>query len=184
MQNKKVLYSLLLIILLGILGWVGFLGMRKEVPVVMSFEDCLKAGYPVMESYPRQCKTPDGRNYAEEIPEKITYTNSSEDLIKVDLPFPGAVTGKEFSVIGQARGVWFFEASFPIKLLDKDGNVLDTAVAQAQGEWMTENFFPFKADLKAPESYIGKATLVLMKDNPSGLSEKDASISFPITIEY
>jgi hypothetical protein len=184
MQNKNVLYSLLAIILLGILGWVGFLGMKKEAPVVMSFEDCEKTGYLVMEIYPRQCRTPDGRIYTEEIPEKITYINSSEDLIKVDLPFPGAVTGKEFSVVGQARGVWFFEASFPVKLIDKDGKELDVAVAEAQGDWMTENFVSFKADLKAPQSYIGPATLVLMKDNPSGLPENDASISFPITIEY
>lgn len=184
MQNKNALYSLLAIIVIGIFVWIGFMGMKKEAPVVMSFEDCEKAGYPIMESYPRQCRTPDGRTYVEEILEKITYVNSSEDLIKVELPFPGAVTGKEFSVIGQARGYWFFEASFPIKLLDKDGNVLDTAIAQAQGDWMTENFVPFKADLKAPESYIGPATLVLTKDNASGLSEHDASISFPITIEY
>jgi len=99
--------------------------------------------------------------------------------------------GKEFSVIGQARGYWFFEASFPVQLLDKDDNVLATGIAQAQpdsetGEinWMTENFVPFKADLKAPASYIGPATLILHKDNPSGLPEHDASISFPITIEY
>jgi hypothetical protein len=35
-----------------------------------------------------------------------------------------------------------------------------------------------------PESYIGEATLVLKKDNPSGLPNKDASISFKITVEY
>lgn len=184
MQNKNILYSLLAIIVIVVFVLLGFLSMKKEVIIVTSFEDCEKAGYPVMESYPRQCKTPDGRTYAEEIPEKITYTNASDNLIRVDLPFPGAVTGKEFSVVGQARGYWFFEASFPIKLLDKDGNELDVAIAQAQGEWMTENFVSFKADLKAPESYIGPATLVLMKDNPSGLPENDASISFPITIEY
>src|SRR3989344_3354109 len=122
---------------------------------------------------------------------KITYINSSTNLIKVDLPFPGAVVGKEFSVIGQARGYWFFEASFSVQLLDKDDNVLATGIAQAQpdsetGEinWMTENFVPFKADLQVPLSYIGPATLVLHKDNPSGLPEHDASISFLMTIEY
>src|SRR3989344_7926549 len=60
----------------------------------------------------------------------ITYTNSSDNLIKVELPFPGAVVGKEFSVIGEASGTWFFEASFPIELVDKAGKNLDTVVAQ------------------------------------------------------
>ncbi|HSB46369.1 MAG TPA: hypothetical protein VLD37_00005, partial [Candidatus Bilamarchaeum sp.] len=30
-------------------------------PEIKSFEDCVRAGYPVMESFPRQCRTPDGR---------------------------------------------------------------------------------------------------------------------------
>ena len=116
--------------------------------------------------------------------EVVTYSNASSDLITVELPFPGAVTGKEFKVIGKARGTWFFEASFPIKVLDKDGKLLVVTVAQAKGEWMTENFVPFEADIKVPQSYIGPATLLLERDNPSGLPEHDASISFPFTIEY
>jgi len=34
---------------------------------ISSFEECVEAGYPVMESYPRQCRTPDGRTFVEEI---------------------------------------------------------------------------------------------------------------------
>lgn len=117
-------------------------------------------------------------------PQQITYSNASTSLITVDLPFPGAVVGKEFSVIGKARGTWYFEASFPVQLLDKDGNILASTPAQAQGDWMTENFVPFKADFKVPESYIGPATLILKKDNPSGLPEHEAFISFPISVEY
>lgn len=116
--------------------------------------------------------------------ESITYNNASADMIEVELPFPGAVTGKEFSVIGKARGNWFFEASFPIDLLDKDGNILVQTYASAQSEWMTTDFVSFKGEVKAPIDYIGPATLVLKKDNPSDMHELDASISFPITVEY
>ncbi len=114
----------------------------------------------------------------------ITYTNSSKDLIVVDLPYPGAVTGKDFVVMGKARGTWYFEASFPVNVLDKDGNVLWQGPAQAQSSWMTEDFVPFKVSVSVPQSYIGPATLVLKKDNPSGDPARDASISFPFTIEY
>lgn len=116
----------------------------------------------------------------------ITYKNASADMIKVELPFPGAVVGKDFSVIGKARGNWFFEASFPIEVFDKNGKSLAIGIAQPQKgeEWMTTNFVNFKADIKVPQTYIGPATLVLKKDNPSGLIQHDASISFPITIEY
>lgn len=130
-------------------------------------------------------------NKNEEPVQTINYKNAGVDLITVELPFPGAVTGKDFSVIGKARGTWFFEASFPIEVLDKDGKSLATGIAQAQADpdtgeinWMTENFVSFKADIKIPEFYIGPATLILKKDNPSGLPENEASISFPITIEY
>ena len=116
--------------------------------------------------------------------EKITYKNASPDLITVETPYSGAVTGKEFTVTGKARGTWYFEASFPLQILDKNGKVLVAIPAQAQSDWMTENFVPFKATIKVPSTYIGPATLVLRKDNPSGLPEHEASISFPITIEY
>jgi len=114
----------------------------------------------------------------------FAYENASGDNITVELPFPGAVVGKKFSVIGEARGTWYFEASFPVVLLDRYGKILTQTPAQAQGEWMTNDFVPFKADLSSPGSYEGPATLVLKKDNPSGLPQNDASISFPITIEY
>src|SRR3989344_6744359 len=60
---------------------------------------------------------------------EITYTNASEDLIVVELPFPGAVVGKEFSVVGKARGNWFFEASFPVYVMDQNGKKLAVGIA-------------------------------------------------------
>jgi hypothetical protein len=96
----KIKNILILIVFVGIFIWLGFSQNKKTTPTVLSFEDCVKAGYLVMESFPRQCKTPDGRTYAEELPVEATYFNASSDLIVVDLPFPGAVTGKEFTVTG------------------------------------------------------------------------------------
>lgn len=116
-----------------------------------------------------------------------TYFQSTPNDIVVTLPFPGAVTGKEFSVRGKARGYWFFEASFPVVVYDTKGTELAIGLATPEPEgieWMTTEFVNFKADLAVPESYIGPAVLVLKKDNPSGLPEHDATVSFPFTIEY
>lgn len=33
----------------------------KILLVISSFEECKRAGYPIMESFPEQCRTPDGR---------------------------------------------------------------------------------------------------------------------------
>lgn len=181
---KKIIFTILaLVVLVG-----GFIIINKKAsaPIlsdIKTFEDCESAGFAVMESYPRQCRTPDGRLFAEEIVPTITYKNASVDKIVVDTPFPGAVTGKEFTITGKAAG-WYFEGSFPATVLDKDGKILWQGPAQAQGDWMTAEFVPFKVAAKVPETYIGPATLLLEKDNPSGEPQFDASMSFPFTIEY
>ena len=40
--------------------------LEKPVPVVNSFEECAEL-YPVMESYPEQCNTPDGKHFTNPI---------------------------------------------------------------------------------------------------------------------
>lgn len=153
-------------------------------PTVLSFNDCAKAGLLIMESYPRQCRTPDGRTFVEELPStKPTYINATSGVISVTTPTPDSVTGKEFEVRGVARG-WYFEGSFPVVVIDKDSKVLATTPAQAQSDWMTSEEVSFIAKIKIPTNYIGKATIILKKDNPSGLPKNDASMAFPITIEY
>ncbi len=39
---------------------------------ISTFEECAATGYPIMESYPEQCRTPDGRTFVREIPDPIT----------------------------------------------------------------------------------------------------------------
>jgi hypothetical protein len=38
-----------------------------EAPTITSFEECVAAGYSVMESYPRQCRVPAGPTFVEDI---------------------------------------------------------------------------------------------------------------------
>ena len=45
---------------------LGLHEIRGEIESnIESFEECVAAGNPVMESYPRQCKTTDGKNFVE-----------------------------------------------------------------------------------------------------------------------
>ena len=176
--------SIIVIVILAVGAYSLYAIKVEPIKYVKSFEECVAAGYPVMESFPRQCKTPDGRTYTEEIEVLPLYVNASDDLIQIETPTPGSVTGKEFTIIGKARGTWFFEASFPIELIDENGQSLFVTHADAESDWMTQDFVSFKAVIKTPKSYIGAAVLILKKDNPSGIAEKDASMAFPITIEY
>lgn len=36
-------------------------------PVISNFDECVQAGYAIMESYPRQCRTADGRLFVENV---------------------------------------------------------------------------------------------------------------------
>jgi hypothetical protein len=106
--------------------------------------------------------------------------NNNNDLIIVDYPKSGDEVGNPLIITGQARGNWYFEASFPISVFDSSGEQIGSGVATAQGDWMTTEFVPFTAEiiLSAPSGTAG--TVVLHKDNPSGLPENDNSITIPV----
>ena len=100
--------------------------------------------------------------------------------IRVTAPLVNAVIASPLIVTGEARGTWYFEASFPVELLDGDRNIVAVIPAQAQGDWMTENFVPFMATLDFTPPATDTGFLVLKKDNPSGLPEHDAHIEIPV----
>lgn len=104
------------------------------------------------------------------------------DLIRITSPQPNATLGHSFEVTGEARGNWYFEASFPVSVEDASGTIIFSTPAQAQGEWMTTNFVPFTTQVTIPPTVSGPLTLVLAKDNPSGLPEHDASVRIPIVV--
>lgn len=106
------------------------------------------------------------------------------DLILVDTPVKNMPVNSPITITGSARGTWYFEASFPLELRDASGKVIAQHYAQAQSDWMTENFVPFKASLAYPPQPKGSTgTLILRKDNPSGLPEYDNSVEIPIIFQ-
>lgn len=72
MQTFKILGLLALAAILAILALVLLKVAPRINPIpqqiVTTFEECAAAGNPVMESYPRQCRSEDGRLFVEEIP--------------------------------------------------------------------------------------------------------------------
>jgi hypothetical protein len=153
-------------------------GCGKEI---QNFDDCLEAGYVIMESYPRRCRTESGKIFIENIGNELEKI----DLIQIDNPRPNQVINSPLLVKGRARGYWYFEADFPVVLTDWDGRIIAEAIAQAQGNWMTEEFVPFETmlEFEKPEEISGiinSGSLILRKDNPSGLPENDDALEIPI----
>jgi len=69
MNDKKLVYGLLILASLAIaIGLAANQARQQDAEGITTFEGCAKAGYPILESYPRQCSTPDGRSFTEIIP--------------------------------------------------------------------------------------------------------------------
>ena len=114
---------------------------------------------------------------------ETTAKETISDQIRVTKPQPNQLVESPLMIEGEARGTWFFEATFPVKLLDANGDVIATYFAQAQGEWMTEDFVLFKAQLIFEKPVTDTGVLILEKDNPSGLTENDANIEIPVSFD-
>ena len=135
---KKMKKSLLLsgiVLLIVIIGIILFFQSRKTME---NFEDCAAQGYPIMESYPRQCRAGE-KTFVEEIPEE-------EANIRVSKPQANEEIGLPFTLSGEART---FESTVNFRVRDEDGTILledfTTALVSETstfGEFSTEVSYP------------------------------------------
>ena len=116
----------------------------------------------------------------DKILEDVEVAFGKADLIRVSQPQPNQTVQSPLIIRGEARGYWFFEASFPASIFDANGNELGVAIVQARDEWMTEDFVPFEATLffSSPQTKTG--VIIFKKDNPSGLPENDDLLMVPV----
>lgn len=97
-----------------------------------------------------------------------------KDVVRVYEPAVDQRVVSPLTIRGEARGQWFFEASFPVVLTDWDGRIITQGVAQAGADWMTADYVPFTAVLTFDVPTVGETgALILRKDNPSGIPEYD-----------
>ena len=111
------------------------------MPSIDSFEDCLDAGYAIMESYPRQCRTMDGKNFVEEIStlevkingEKQVRRGTAQTLeiqvlrgdamiegarVFIDIEDYGEDIIREFEGYTNSRGIFVFSWEIPQRFDD------------------------------------------------------------------
>ncbi len=114
-------------------------------------------------------------------------TSETSDLIHVQglsssSPYVYHTDQESVTFTGEARGVMYFEASFPVVVIDDIGTIVAEGIAQAQSDWMTENFVPFTTTLTVvdvPTTATGK--ILFKKDNPSGEPAYDYTYLVPVT---
>jgi hypothetical protein len=100
--------------------------------------------------------------------------------VLLESPRPNQLATSPLWVVGRARGVWYFEGEFPVRLLDANDSMLTFASAHSQGEWTTNDLVPFALTLNFNTPPTDTGTLVLVKSNPSGLPERADSVRVPV----
>jgi hypothetical protein len=168
-----------IIIGFAVLVIIVYAALALDLPYrnkIDDFATCVAAGNSVMESYPRQCRDKKGNTYTEEINGGVNNA-----MVRVSSPSQNSVITSPVTVVGEARGNWYFEASLPVEVVGSDGTVLGVAPAQAQGEWMTTEFVPFSTTITFNPGKNTAGFIRVKKDNPSGDPSRDESIDIPVT---
>lgn len=169
---KTILIVVFLMIVIVLIGAVYIFLKTENEPITCTMEA-------------KECS--DG-SYVGRIPPNCNFAACpKEDLIQVEESRANAIISSPLIIRGKARGFWYFEASFPIKLFDENGELLAAAIAQANppvgGDWMTEDFVSFEAELKFEIPKTEKGILVLEKDNPSDLPKNADELRVPVVFE-
>jgi hypothetical protein len=80
MRGFSVVILVFLVTILALVGAGSFyLFNKQQLAAINSFEECAKK-YPVMESYPAQCNTPDGKHFVQDLREPINESTSSAKI--------------------------------------------------------------------------------------------------------
>jgi len=84
MKNDKKLHFgnlVACVLIIAVIILFIYLNGPTTTTKVTNFEECVAAGYLVMETYPRQCKTPDGRIFDEIIPVQENTCQNKLDCV-------------------------------------------------------------------------------------------------------
>ncbi|MBS3080894.1 hypothetical protein J4221_05460 [Candidatus Pacearchaeota archaeon] len=137
-MKKIIIISVIALMVLGaiLILIVNYNNFSK----INDFESCVKSGYPIMESYPRQCKTPDGKTFVEEI--KIDDQNKSLNKIYIS-------RNPE-----QCKVIKFLCEQGRMPFFDDSGCGCELSINQTTNKTLKENYCP-------PESRKGDVCIEL-----------------------
>ncbi len=162
MKKTAIILAVIIIVLLGVLIFVP--AKAPEVP---------PAG-----SAPAATSTAISTSTATTTPPIV----SSDGQVTVTAPRANDMISSPVTITGSVTGGgWFFEAVFPVTVVDANRIVLGKGQARAQSDWTTTGTVPFvaKVTFVAPPTKTG--FIVLESANPSGIEENLKSLSMPIT---
>jgi hypothetical protein len=173
MHIQRLIIPALVVIGLGIMLYIGLIFDVLRPTPIRDFESCLAYGFTKVVNGVRECEGRNGDVFRDSIQNK--------NVVEIDTPRQNTLVVSPLTIQGRAKGIWFFEGSFPIDLVSKKGVPIASGVAQALGDSMVEGFVPFTAHIDFSVATTTPGLIVFKKDNPSGKSSLDASTSIEVT---
>ena len=106
--------AILVVAIASAYGYFAFSqDLKKKVTSINSFEECAKH-YPIMESYPEQCKTPDGKHFTRQL--------SEEEKQRIVSPFAPSPSVKSTSWKIYRSSKNGYELQYPSEWFAKEQN--------------------------------------------------------------
>lgn len=164
---KRILSSLLILILIAGAGYGVYYWQQTKV------QDLTR------QSSDLQTKLQQANDTISKQPNYV-YKSAKGVNIRVYTPLAKAKLTSPVGIVGEVPGNWSFEAQFPVELRDAAGKTVIQSPATLQGDWMTTNLVPFTATLKFSGQPSGSGSIILHKDNPSGLAANDDTLTIPV----
>ncbi len=157
--------------------------ISKKLIAVSSFDECVKKGYPVMESHPRQCRRSDGKLFIEQI--KSTPVSSQVPIpteqetknIIVLSPQGSQKVGNPLLVYGKAR---VFENVVNYTLTVKSG-VIASGMTLAKSSDVGE-YGEFSIVIRYPKTSASEGKLTIFSESPQDGSQIN-NVFIPVQFE-
>jgi len=116
-------------------------------------------------------------------PAPTAVAPTDTNLASVTTPIMGTQSKSPLIVTGIAPNNWYFEASFPARLVDLNDQVIAEGPAQAQTDWTVQGPVAFKAELNFLVLQETHATLVLQEDMPGEDHAAPREVRIPVILE-
>jgi spore germination protein GerM len=182
---KKIGLIILGLIIMALAAVIGARLLTPEDNWICANGEWAKHGNPTADKPIIPCSLVVNQQVNEAVNQNISTNQAVENenaKIIIDSPKVNDLISNPLEISGRARGTWYFEASFPIKLLDENKKIIATTTGQAESSWMTEDFVPFKAEMSFTSDKDQNGALAFMNDNPSGLQENQELYELPVRI--
>ncbi len=176
-NHRMILRSLVTVLtVVFAMMWASF-AVADKAAILDDFDECVAAGNPVMESFPRRCRSAN-KTFTEDVGNAMLMA----DQIRVRIANVNEGVLSPLEIKGEARGDWFVNGAFQVRLIDILGKEIATTTAKVEGDFGPDDFVPFTAVSIFASSAPERAVLVFEKGNPTGGAPEGERLILPVRL--